>query len=295
VTVFGERTAQVSEDVQVDFVENFLIEPRLKELNSAWQRLTLPGIRQDLSDIATSLEEVALKERAWTADYEEIAADLKRARAELSGFDFSGSLRRGDRPWWRTVEGKEGYKSFELDRVDQVMGAPKVLDDALARLVALESARQRELEDIEQRIVELKEQLKATANLLGSGVDAGAYVSLSFVSIAPTLPLVLGVLFAVLLAESSEQRRRFVSQLKAYAPSSADDLPVLRTIISEHQGATILLAGALAGAWILHAAYEAYRLVPESLATTGFSTGGGLALQLVVVVFASLKRGHEEL
>jgi hypothetical protein len=53
----------------------------------------------------------------------------------------------------------------------------------------------------------------------------------------------------------------------------------------EQRKATILTGGLAAGGWVLHATYEAYRLVPESLATTAFSAGAGLVLLLMAVFY----------
>jgi hypothetical protein len=239
------------------------------------------------------LEESDRKGETWTADYEQIVANLRNARSELSRFEFSGSRSTGAHPWWRSVEGKEDYAGFELDRVDETFGVPQVVDEALARLEALEDARTAELGDIETQITKLNEQLKATMNLLGGDVGAGAYLSLPIASIAPTLPMVLGVLFAAFLADASEERRRFEEQLNAFARSSADDADFIRAILGERRTTTIPLAGALAGTWIAHAAYEAYRLDPESLTTTGSSVGIGLALLMAAVFLAMSRRVHK--
>jgi hypothetical protein len=280
-----------SEDEQRQFVESVLVQPRLEDLNAAWRDQAAPTVDDILSAIETMLGDAAVREGNSSAAYRQLAADLQKARADLLAFDFAGSLDIGSGPWWRSVEGKEGYKRLELDRVDQVFRPPQAVDTALARLSAVEAAWKSQLEDVDKKIVEFSEQLKVTANLLGADVGAGSYVSLPIASIVPTLPLVLGVLFAGFLARSSEQSRQFEVQLQAYARLSDEDLSVLRSIVSDHPKVTILMGGLAAVAWVLHATYEAYRLVPESLATTAFSAGAGLVLLLMAVFYGMRRSG----
>lgn len=289
--VFGQTKERVPDLVQTKFIEKFLVKPRLVELNSIWRKWVLPDIQKELSEVAARLEETAVKDRKWSADYEKITADLQRAQMELSRFEFSEPPLTGSRPWWRSVGGKEGYSSFELERLDEKFGTPKVVSNTLARLNDLEDARAKELEGIESQISKLNDQLKATVDLVGGEVGAGAYVSLPIVSIAPTLPLVLGMLFAAFLAESSEERKRFDDQLNVYTQSSAEDTAFLRAIRGRRRTATTTwLAAALAGIWVIHAAYEASRLDPASLTKTGASAGVGLALLVAAVVFANSLR-----